>query len=418
MRYFSCLLLWLGLLAGALSAQTEQTQWIGKIAYVGEDYNVYTYFASVNYALTQDGNNTRRYQWLTWSNDDQLAYFCCSLDVARDLRTAAYLSENGLLAGRVVWTGFGTQVIYAAWSPAPCAEESHCRPLSLLLNDVLRGVLRVALLQERSESDIREIEVGKGAPFYYSFSADGSQIVLHRNNRDIDIYDVAAQDLVVRRARRSSGTFQTPSWSPVDNRIVIGTRGSNRQLTNITLVDEQGGTRTLVTDVRGNISFLWSPDGRYLAVSSSNISALFVVDVASGNVVARSPIEHVMAFFWSPDSRYLAYVTPYRLNGGFSKPNTRQLIQQRRATLSWSVLDVIENNSVLLAPFVPTYETSYLLTYFDQFAQSHRVWSPDSRHLVYAEEVNGVPTVQVLDAMQSSVPATLARGRYAVWSFR
>lgn len=413
------LFLWCAVLAtaGAFSDRLE-----GKIAYIGMDNNVYTYFDGVSYALTADGSDSRRYQWLTWSPDDQLAYFCCNLDMARNLQTGAYLSDDGLVAGREVWKGFGQAVIYAAWSPAPC-EGGHvnCRLLSMLVNDALQGGMSVEMISEE-DGIVQQFQIGVGAPFYYSFNASGNQLLLHRNNRDMDVYNIATRDIVTERTRRSSGTFQTPSWSPIDNRLVIGTRGTSRQTTNITVINELGELQEVIRDIRGNLSFLWSPDGRYIAyrsIANSGISELFVVDIITGELVAKSPVDRVIAFFWSPDSRYLAYVTPYRVGGGFSKTDTRATVQQRqRTTLSWSILDVVENNSFLLTAFVPTYEMTYLLTYFDQFAQSHAVWSPNSQYIVYSEWLNDAPAIQVVDVLRDTVPITIANGTYAVWSFK
>jgi hypothetical protein len=64
----------------------------------------------------------------------------------------------------------------------------------------------------------------------------------------------------------------------------------------------------------------------------------------------------------------------------------------------------------------------YLLQYFDQFSPSHRLWSPDSRYLVYSEivEADGgfLPQISVIDVNQpASSPVKISDGVFAVWSY-
>ncbi|MFN8563096.1 MAG: hypothetical protein U0703_16140 [Anaerolineae bacterium] len=68
---------------------------------------------------------------------------------------------------------------------------------------------------------------------------------------------------------------------------------------------------------------------------------------------------------------------------------------------------------------MPSNEFIYLLTYFDQFAQSLHLWSPNSRQIVYAEVTpEGRRVIDVLDTTQElSVPLVIADGRIGIWSF-
>lgn len=126
----------------------------------------------------------------------------------------------------------------------------------------------------------------------------------------------------------------------------------------------------------------------------------------------------MLAFFWSPDSDQIAYVTTTAVSpGSFSAKMSSA--RQGTGGLSWSVLDVESGAVRSYGSFVPTEQMLYVLTYFDQFAQSHRLWSPDSRHLVYSEmTANSEAMISLLDTTQeTSVPLFIAEGLVGIWSF-
>ncbi len=140
----------------------------------------------------------------------------------------------------------------------------------------------------------------------------------------------------------------------------------------------------------------------------------------------------MIAFFWSPDSQSLAYVSPVRVreagtfDASYHPADLNRPVQQGEFRLRWSVLNTDSGSSTVLSLFAPTDPLLYLLTYFDQFAQSHRLWSPDSRYLVYAERNNsgnggqspGGGTVSILDTTApDAVPFTVADGVLGIWSF-
>ena len=83
---------------------------------------------------------------------------------------------------------------------------------------------------------------------------------------------------------------------------------------------------------------------------------------------------------------------------------------QEDAGLAWSVLDMETGNVRRYGAFVPTADLIYLFTYFDQFMQSHRIWSPDSRYIVYAEVgENETNHVSLLDtSTRDTVPVVIA----------
>jgi Tol biopolymer transport system component len=202
------------------------------------------------------------------------------------------------------------------------------------MNDLERGGLSMAMLRNQDNTTSNRV-IDAGSPFYYHWNPEGTQLVFHRNNARIAIYDIAQSDVSLEFGERSSGLFQAPAWSPTDSRILIALSGSDRTLSNLVILAEDT-IQTLIEDVRGFVSFLWSPDGKYIAYRTftrDGINPIIVVDSRTGEEVSRSNIDGIMAFFWSPDSSKIAYLT-------FTEQasNTVQLL--------WSVLDIELDSNV------------------------------------------------------------------------
>src|SRR5437868_3012207 len=73
----------------------------GQIAYIGTDHNVYsrTLAQDAAIALTNDAGVSSTgalfYQWPTWANDGQLAYFGSQLNPDGSLSTEVLISPDG-----------------------------------------------------------------------------------------------------------------------------------------------------------------------------------------------------------------------------------------------------------------------------------------------------------------------------------
>jgi len=425
------LLLFASLTVAAID--NDFSEFTGQITYVGDDHNVYNLRLADNttYQLTTDASATRHYQWPTWSNDGRLAYFCCDLGVATSFDSQAYISQNARLPGDLVYEGEGNTVIYASWAPENCDDGFNCRDLALLINDVRSGGLSIEMVRNRADNTTSQ-QIGVGSPFYYHWNPDGTRLIFHRNNRRLDIYDMGLASISTEFEQRSSGAYQTPAWSPVDDRVLFGVNGENRGTTDL-VIAENGEARTLLKGLNGFVSFLWSPNGRFIAyrlLSQEFLSPVFVIDSQSGELVSQGSVNGILAFFWSPDSRKIAYVT---LSSQLESANVHNGQHANRTLVQddgpprfvWLVHDVEANTDLRYSSFLGTTEMVYLLNFFDQFAPSHRVWSPDSRHIVYSELLRVAnnadlqPTVSVIDVNDPTVaPVNIADGVFAIWSFQ
>ena len=398
----------------------ERPQLPGHIAYVGTDFNIYNLNLS-DYSseqLTTDAGETRRYQWPTWSTDGRLAYFSLSLEEG-ELLTSAYVSADGHGVGDLVYTG-PEYFNYAYWSPGNCEAADNCRDLAVLFSSQTRGMF-VELIRDGLE-DALSLTAGLGGPpFYYSWSPDGGRMLWQRNNQRFDIYD-ANEDRVIDTLTQTPGFILAPAWSPVDDRLLFGASGANNT-TDLVIVGDDS-TITLAEGLTGLISFSWSPDGNLVAYreqTAQGFGSLIVADAITAETVARTPANGVISFFWSPASQQIAYLTFATAPGSFSAGSSRIVAQPQQQPLgiAWSILDINTEVVKQYGSFLPTEETIYLMQYFDQFAQSHRVWSPDSKHLLYSELTPAGPVINLLDTSQvGSVPFSIAEGVIGVWSFQ
>ncbi|QPC81228.1 PD40 domain-containing protein [Phototrophicus methaneseepsis] len=381
--------------------------------------------------MTEDGTPVHRYQWPTWSTDGRLAYFCCDLEFSQTFETAAYIAPDSQNRGIAAFEGTAETIIYAAWSPTACDAENRCFDLAMLVSDFNNGGLYLELVHDVDATTTRQT-VTQAAPLYYSWSADGTRILLHLNNQDLSIYSALQNDFDTSFEQSSSGTFQAPAWSPVDNRLLVGIPTEQGRGADLVVI-EDGIILPLVQNIIGSVSFSWSPDGRYVAyriLDERGLNTLNVVEATSGALIAQSEIEGVVGFFWSPDSQKIAFVTPETPVDSINRPAQPMTIQhqfdapqpaQDLVSLTWHILDTASGLSTPLNTFIPTSNFIYMLLYFDQFSQSHRIWSPDSQYLVYTELMladSPVSLVQIRDVSDAAAtPITVDNGTFAVWSY-
>lgn len=410
-------------LMGTVLSQADLPTFVGKIAIIGSDYNVYVLdgASGLEEMLTHDagaqGDEVQLYQWPTWSTDGRLAYFRTRASTQGQIfQTDIFSRSPGDESGRLIFEGERYGFNYAYWSPHDCADQTDCRDLAVLFGGA--SGLFVELVRDSAEPS--STTVGSGAPFYFSWSPDGTRMFIQRNQALLDIYQVDGGE-IINSLPEPVGAFLSPGWSPVDDRLLYGIRTESGNSTNLVIRD--GDTVTaLEEDLAGGVSFAWSPDASAVAYTESE-GALIVRDAANGDVLAQTAASGVIAFFWAPDSRKIALVTVSTLpTGSFEAgiPRTGIAAQTDPSfALLWSVLDLDTGETRQYTRFVPSREMIYMLLYFSQFAQSHRVWSPDSRHLIYGEVTQDNQfAVTIMDVLADTVlPYTVADGFLGVWSF-
>ena len=94
-------------------------------------------------------------------------------------------------------------------------------------------------------------------------------------------------------------------------------------------------------------------------------------------------------------------------------------MQAAAQRLTWKIISLADKKILTLVSFLPTDTFASIITYFDQYAQSLRLWSPDSTALVYSiVESDGSEAVYVINTDGGTEPKRVSDGASAVWSWR
>lgn len=399
------------LLIGLPITRAQSDSPSGQLAIAGADGNIHLYdpvTGTFTQVSTEGDNRFRRFDWPTWSTDGRLAYFGVSVAEGDGYSLGIFVrpAEGG--EAEKVYTSSRENFTYAYWSPADC-PAGNCRDLAVLAspNGAFFTLKRVRV---SDEADPEISDLGEGAPFYWDWSPDGQSMLWARFSTSLEVYDNAADEISLTYDE-TQGFQRAVDWSPVDNRLlsaVLNADGTSD------LMIFKGQTRApIAEDLPSVVAFEWSPDGAHIAYLDGLDGALTIVDGATGKFIA-APASEVIAFFWSPDSQKIAYLTFGQTSVGPSaRPNFQELV------LTWNVYDLAAASSISLSSFVPTETMIYYLSFFDQFARSHRLWSPDSRYLVYGEALaDGAQQVNLMDITTPGVgPQTIMAGEIAIFSW-
>jgi Tol biopolymer transport system component len=176
----------------------------------------------------------------------------------------------------------------------------------------------------------------------------------------------------------------------------------------------------LLKNLEAPVSFAWSPDGTKVA-SVSAFDNVVVTDATTGKTVAEGDLSNVIAHFWSPQSDRVAYLVVARNEPDMQarvRNNGHRAAEQATGGLVWYTLDVNSGKIEQYAKFLPTRDMVYLLNFFDQFARSHSLWSPDGRYLSYgATDTLGNSVIMLVDT-QTADTVRVGAGTIGIWSWR
>ncbi len=261
-----------------------------------------------------------------------------------------------------------------------------------------------------------------GAPLYYHWAADSKLIAVHSGSRLM--VSEPAPDGAQSQIEGEAAGFRAPALSPDGVQLAYtASQGEvhgvfTRAMGQAPFDETQPETQRplLLAETRALAAFAWAPDASSLAVSeqSGPGSPLFhrlSLLPADGSPCSVLVEEEHLAFFWSPDGDRIAWVGV--------DPATREM--------ELSVSPVDGGEARRLFRFSPTGEFFTYLSFFDQYAYSHSLWSPDGSALVVAGN-EGPETgrrngsgpsggrIYVVDAVTGEA-RRIASGRMAVWSW-
>lgn len=298
--------------------------------------------------------------------------------------------------------------IYLFWSP-------DGRQISFLAND-LPG-LALWLAEPEGKTAARKIETGQ--PFYWDWAGDGERMLIHTGGQaDGLITFIDADGASLSGEMAPPGPFQAPGISP-DGRYIAFAESGAAGASAVVIEDmTQAGVRQSAVN-QGFAALGWSPARDHLAFISPPVLAphffgpLQLLEAADGSLRTLSS-GTVIAFFWSPDGKTIAFLSPAD-GSGARAPGPAQAAS---ALLDLWLVDVASGDERKLATFQPglLFVTQFL-PFFDQYALSHRLWSPASDALALpVREADGSERIYIFPS-DGSDPRPLAEGSMAFWTW-
>ena len=351
---------------------------VNRIAYVDLDGHVLS--------MNPDGSSPRPisegdgfFTWPTWSPDARKLVFSgvegdrssdpsinlYSFDTSSGETEEVFVGEPGI-AGLLA---LGV-VHYPLWSP-------DSRRLAFI---AVTGRGLTLFVDEVGAEEDADLILGQG-PLWMSWSGNSEYLLVHRG-ADHFIVDTTRGNTVERLANRAT-QYRVPAWVPERQTVtMVSSNGFDLSLGNADVIEGRIGVTRPIAEVTAEPAFLWSPDGGYLALSET-VRVLSYLGltlfahrdltlIPSDERLARIEIhDNILAYFWSPDSSKLAYVT----------------LSDSGGVLHWKMLDVADRRETPLLDFVPSRDQLTMFQFFDQYAYSHSLWSPDSRSIVFAGQL-------------------------------
>ena len=408
------------------ASQQEGVAAVNRIAYTDAVGNLYTIkpdgtdsrtvaadrlASSAGHVQAQGIGTTAFYAWPTWSPDGTKLGISRvdfgglnpivsvhAVDIASDISTRLYENEPG---ANLVITSDAPHYMY--WSPD-----------SSLLTFIASTPRALTLFSASPEGDGPAVQIATQGPIYFSWSRDGGSLLMHRMRGDLLVSRLASLQQQDQLTSAALG-FRAPALSPDASRATyVAANGTGLALF---LADVQGRQPPVaIGEVGSNVAFLWSPVEDEIAVADTQSSTdpsydrlrILNADGTGERVLLR---ESFMAFFWSPDGKQILYVT----------------FDQGDNTLTWNIVSTAGGETRELLDFIPSPELFTLLNFFDQYAYSHSLWSPDGSQFVFAgilrrdlAQGNGASPltlkVYVVD-IAAATAKEIASGRLAFWSW-
>ena len=329
------------------------------------------------------------FTWPTWSPDAKtLVFSAVEGDRGRGPSMSLYSFDTAsgeskkLFVGDPGVTGFLAEgvVHYPLWSP-------DSKRLAFIA--VTASGLTLFVDEVSAATDVEPV-LDRG-PLWMSWSSDSAYLLVHRG-ADHFLVDTARGNAVERLDVQAT-QYRVPAWTPRRNTVtVLSSNGFDLNLGNADVVAGKLGKTRPIAEVTRGPAFLWSPDGAYLALAETvrplsylGLNLLAYRDlrlIPSGAESKQIELQdNILAYFWSPDSTKLAYVT----------------LAEGANVLRWKLLNVSDfGGQTPLVDFFPSRDQLTMFQFFDQYAYSHLLWSPDSRSLVFAGQLRaGAVTASV-----------------------
>jgi TolB protein len=330
-------------------------------------------------------------------------------------------SPTGGTAPVVAFRSRDESPIYLYWSPVG-------RRITFLTSEPEGLALQVVAADAAGPASV----IRRGQPLYWDW-VDGTHVLVHSGGDSPGAFlgEVGLDPSSEAPINASAGPFQAPAVSPggrYRSYVARGAAGST------VVIEARDGSSRHETPIIGPGALGWNPAGNQLAFTAPDgslglpVGPLQVVDAGSGAV--RKILDGlVVAFFWAPDGKTIAAlrvvlpgdqtvaVTTAAVTTAAVTTAARPIAQSNGPSIHLFFVDVasgsvrserqVQLSDILISQFLP---------YFDQYARSHRLWSPASDAVVLPlVDAAGDAHVTILPA-DGSPSREVADGVAAFWS--
>ena len=279
---------------------------------------------------------------------------------------------------------------------------------------IANAVNELAFFITPADGSVASEPINRGQPFYWQWLSNGKQALIHTDDDTLAFMDRDGVESITGLGNQ--GAFQAPALSR-NNRYMA--YQELRQDGRFVVIKNMAEDEIVLSEAhQGLLTMSWSPVNSQLVYSSPQGDGVYFGPLmlwdAAENKSQLLTTDEALAFFWSPDGRYIAYLT---LKSIGPQAKVGQGVAQQRNFFTLGLIDVETGGQRYITAFEPSpVFSNQILPYFDQYALSHRLWSPDSQALAMPViDEQDEPKIMILP-IDGQSPYLITDGFLAFWS--